>query len=184
MEVHLEATSHAELRISQKFCSSTFRWVRLNVLHHHDHSNSRIRQARSHKKQAQSSSIIRFNVEFVYATVLSLSVGEDSRIRRALLHFQFYAQLFHQLEATDELVYDRDWEQRHHQEQYFWTRFTSVGREVWTHIMRPIQSILKSFATSRASAAYHYSIMSLLNRPSLLWPPAIPSVLRITPSLN
>ena len=60
---------------------------------------------------------------------MSLSADEDLRIRRALLRFQLYAQLFHQPDATDELVSDRDWERGHHQEQYFWTRFTSVEVE-------------------------------------------------------
>lgn len=64
--------------------------------------------------------------EFPLAKHMPLSADEDQRIRRALLRFQLYAQLFHQPEATDELVSDRDWEQRHHQQQYLWTRFTSV----------------------------------------------------------
>lgn len=63
------------------------------------------------------------------AKQMPLSAGEDRRIRRALLRFQLYAQLFHQPEATEELVSDRDWEQRHQQQQYFWTRFTSVEVE-------------------------------------------------------
>ena len=67
--------------------------------------------------------------DFPLAKQMPLSAGEDHRIRRALLRFQLYAQLFHQPEATDELVSDRDWEQRHHQQQYFWTRFTSVEVE-------------------------------------------------------
>ena len=67
--------------------------------------------------------------DFPLAKKMPLSAGEDLRIRRALLRFQLYAQLFHQPEATDELVSDRDWEQRHHEEQYFWTRFTSVEAE-------------------------------------------------------
>lgn len=87
--------------------------------------------------------------DFPLAKQMPLSAGEDLRIRRALLRFQLYAQLFHQPEATDELVSDRDWEQRHHQEQYFWTRFTSVEVEECKCIygllvnivsyMRPIQ---------------------------------------------
>ena len=87
--------------------------------------------------------------EFPLAKQMPLSAGEDLRIRRALLRFQLYAQLFHQPEATDELVSDRDWEKRHHQEQYFWTRFTSVEVEeckciygLLAHItscIRPIQ---------------------------------------------
>ena len=36
-----------------------------------------------------------------------LSSGEDLRIRRALLRFQLYAQLFHQPGDTDEIVSDR-----------------------------------------------------------------------------
>ena len=67
--------------------------------------------------------------DFPFAKQMALSAGEDLRIRRALLRFQLYTQLFHQPEATDELISDRDWEQRHHQEQYFWTRFTSVEVE-------------------------------------------------------
>ena len=58
-----------------------------------------------------------------------LSSGENFRIRRALLRFQLYAQLFHQPEVTDEIVSDRDWEQRHLMEQHFWTRFNSVEAE-------------------------------------------------------
>ena len=57
------------------------------------------------------------------------SSGEDMRIRRALLRFQLYTQLFHQPEATDEIVSDRDWEQRHLMQQHFWTRFESVEAE-------------------------------------------------------
>lgn len=57
------------------------------------------------------------------------SPGEELRIRRALLRFQLYTQLFHQPEATDEIVSDRDWEQRHLMEQHFWTRFDSVEAE-------------------------------------------------------
>jgi hypothetical protein len=60
---------------------------------------------------------------------MSLSPGEEMRIRRALLRFQLYTQLFHQAEATDEIVSDRDWEQRHLMEQHFWTRFESVEAE-------------------------------------------------------
>ena len=45
------------------------------------------------------------------------SAGEDLRIRGALLRFQLYNQRFHHPEATDESVTDRDWEQRHHQDQ-------------------------------------------------------------------
>ena len=67
--------------------------------------------------------------DFPFAKQMPLSAGEDLRIRRALLRFQLYTQLFHQPEATDEVVSDRDWEQRHHQEQYFWTRFTCVEVE-------------------------------------------------------
>ena len=91
----------------------------------------------------------RWLADFRLAKQMSLSAGEDRRIRRALLRFQLYAQLFHQPEATDELVSDRDWEQRLHQQQYFWTRFTSVEVEeckciygLLVHIisyMRPIQ---------------------------------------------
>ncbi len=87
--------------------------------------------------------------DFPSAKQMPLSAGEDGRIRHALLRFQLYAQLFHQPEATDELVSDRDWEQRHHQQQYFWTRFTSVEVEECKCIyellvntvscMRPIQ---------------------------------------------
>ena len=87
--------------------------------------------------------------DFPLAKHMPLSAGEDLRIRRALLRFQLYTQLFHQPEATDEIVSDRDWEQRHHQEQYFWTRFTSVEVEeckciygLLIHILsyiRPIQ---------------------------------------------
>ena len=67
--------------------------------------------------------------EFPLAKQMPLSAGEELRIRRALLRFQLYAQLFHQPEATDELISDRDWKQRYHREQYFWTRFTSVEVE-------------------------------------------------------
>ena len=67
--------------------------------------------------------------DFPLAKQMPLSAGEDARIRRALLRFQLYAQIFHQPEATDEMVSDRDWEQRLHQQQYFWTRFTSVEIE-------------------------------------------------------
>lgn len=87
--------------------------------------------------------------DFPVAKQMSLSAGEDLRCRRALLRFQLYAQLFHQPEATDELVSDRDWEQRYHEEQYFWMRFTSVEVEECKCIygllvnlvsyMRPIQ---------------------------------------------
>ena len=87
--------------------------------------------------------------EFPLAKQMPLSAGEDLRLRRALLRFQLYTQLFHQPEATDELISDRDWEQRHHSEQYFWTRFTSVEVEECKSIygllvniicyMRPIQ---------------------------------------------
>ena len=87
--------------------------------------------------------------DFPFAKQMPLSTGENHRIRRALLRFQLYAQLFHQPEATDEIVSDRDWEQRFHQQQYFWTRFTSVEIEEFKCIyglfvkiisyMRPIQ---------------------------------------------
>ena len=62
---------------------------------------------------------------FPLAKHMPLSAGEDLRIRRALLYFQLYAQLFHQAETAS----DRDWEQRHHQEQCSWTRYTSVEVE-------------------------------------------------------
>lgn len=58
-----------------------------------------------------------------------LSTGEELRIRRAPLRFQLYTQLFHQPGSTDEIVSDRDWEQRHLSEQHFWTRFESVEAE-------------------------------------------------------
>ena len=87
---------------------------------------------------------------FPFAKQKPSSAGEDLRSRRALLPFQLYTQLFHQPEATDELISDRDWEQRHHQEQYFWTRSTSVEVEECKCIygllvniisyIRPIQS--------------------------------------------
>ena len=80
--------------------------------------------------------------DFPLAKQMPLSAGEDLRIRRALLRFQLYAQLFHQPEATDELVSDRDWEQRHHQEQYFWTRFTSVEVEECKCIYRLLANII------------------------------------------
>lgn len=60
---------------------------------------------------------------------MPLSQGECLRIRRALLRFQLYTQLFHQPEATDEIISDRDWEQRPRFEQHFWKRFTSVEAE-------------------------------------------------------
>ena len=66
---------------------------------------------------------------FLLAKSMPLSAGEDLRIRRALLRFQLYAQLFHRPEPTDEIVSDRDWEQRPHHQQYFWTRVTSVEVE-------------------------------------------------------
>lgn len=37
-----------------------------------------------------------------------LSRGENMRIRRALLRFQLFVQIFHQPEATEELISDRD----------------------------------------------------------------------------
>lgn len=37
-----------------------------------------------------------------------LSPGETFRVRRALLRFQLYTQLFQKPEATDEIVSDRD----------------------------------------------------------------------------
>ena len=80
--------------------------------------------------------------EFPFAKQMPLSAGEDLRIRRALLRLQLYAQLFHQPEATDELVSDRDWEQRHHQEQYFWTRYTSVEVEECKCIYGPLVNAL------------------------------------------
>ena len=42
-----------------------------------------------------------------------LSPGEELRVRRALLRFQFYTQLVHQPEVTDEIISNRDWEQRY-----------------------------------------------------------------------
>lgn len=58
-----------------------------------------------------------------------LSSDEAFRMRRALLRLQLYAQLFHQPEATDAIISDRDWEQRPKLQQYFWTRFESVEVE-------------------------------------------------------
>ena len=45
----------------------------IHLLHSHDHSNSRIRQA---MKQEQPSSIVRSNAGFVYKTVLSHGLQE------------------------------------------------------------------------------------------------------------
>ena len=64
---------------------------------------------------------------FSHPRTIPLSSGEHIRTKRALLRFQLCAQLFHQPESTDEVVSDRDWERRPHQQQYFSTRFTSVG---------------------------------------------------------
>ena len=50
----------------------------------------------------------------------SLSKGESLRIRRALLRFQIYAQLFHR---------PGDWERRPWLERFFWTRFESIEVE-------------------------------------------------------
>ena len=96
--------------------------------------------------------------EFLRAQTMPLSLGEDLRIRRALLRFHLYAQLFHQPESTDELVSDRDWEQRHQQQQYFWTKFTTVEVEECKCIyallvdalsyMRPFQSSTPCFTKS------------------------------------
>ena len=60
---------------------------------------------------------------------LTLTEDEAFRIRRALLRFQLYAQIFHQPEATDMVISDRDWECRAESQQYFFTRFECVEAE-------------------------------------------------------
>ena len=45
-----------------------------------------------------------------------LSPSEVFRLRRARLRSQLYIQLFHQPEATDEIISDREWETRPIQE--------------------------------------------------------------------
>lgn len=92
--------------------------------------------------------------DFPLTKQMPLSAGEDRRIRRALLRFQLYAQLFHQPEATDELISDRDWEQRHHQEQYFWTRFTSVEVEECKCIYRLLVNIVSYMRTIQPSQTH------------------------------
>lgn len=93
------------------------------------------RNHRTLKRLASLTDTINFFVRLCVATYLMHfppekqmppSPGEELRIRRALLRFQLYTQLFHQPEATDEIASDRDWEQRHLMEQHFWTRFESV----------------------------------------------------------
>jgi hypothetical protein len=96
------------------------------------------RNHRTLKRLASLTDTINFFVRLCVATYLMHfppekqmppSPGEELRIRRALLRFQLYTQLFHQPEATDEIASDRDWEQRHLMEQHFWTRFESVEWE-------------------------------------------------------
>ena len=105
--------------------------------------------------------------DFPFAKQMPLSAGEELRIRRALLRFQLYAQLFHQPEATDEIISDRDWEQRHLQQQYFWTRFTSVEFEECKCIYRLLVDALSFLrpiqirpSRSPPRGAYHCFIPS------------------------
>ena len=54
-----------------------------------------------------------FLMEIPHSKQMPLSSGESLRTYRACLRFHSYAQLFHQREATDGLVSDRNWEQCH-----------------------------------------------------------------------
>ena len=57
---------------------------------------------------------------------MSLSAGEQLRLRRALLRFQLYTQLFHQPGLTESIDSDKDWEKRHLHEYHFWIGFESI----------------------------------------------------------
>ena len=92
---------------------------------------------------------------FPVSKELPLSTGEEYRIRRALLRLQLYAQVFHQTEATDELVSDRDWEQRPHQQQYFWTRFTRMEVEECKCIYELLATMLSELRPIRSSTVCH-----------------------------
>lgn len=70
-----------------------------------------------------------FLVHFPPGKQWTLSAREELRIKRAILRFHLYAQLFHQPEATDEIVSDRDWEGRIKLQHYFWTRYEGVEAE-------------------------------------------------------
>ncbi|KAL6716231.1 hypothetical protein ACLMJK_005797 [Lecanora helva] len=67
--------------------------------------------------------------DFALESDRPLSSGEDLRIRRALLRFQLYTQIFHQPGATDSIVAAKDWEQRVLEQQFFWTRLETVEIE-------------------------------------------------------
>ena len=55
------------------------------------------------------------------STVLPLSMCNKQRIRRALLRFQLYCELFHQ--PGDSLDRVDDWEERLPEQEYFWMRY-------------------------------------------------------------
>ena len=59
-----------------------------------------------------------------------LSTGEQFRLRRALLRFHLYCQLFHQPGGdVDGFSSDRDWERRHMAQFLFWTQLERVEIE-------------------------------------------------------
>ena len=79
------------------------------------------------------------------------SPGEDSRIRRALLRFQVYTQVFPLPEATDKLNLDREWENRRDVEQYFWKSFTRVEVEECKRICVLLVNVLSNICPVQPS---------------------------------
>ena len=90
---------------------------------------------------------------------VALSAGEDLRLRRALLRFQLYTQIFHQPGITEEVSPDRDWEDRPSSQYSFWTRFAESEAEeckcIYVSLTRSTESILPlvSMTKSAPSAA-------------------------------
>jgi len=59
--------------------------------------------------------------EKLLETCLPLSMWDRERLRRALLHFQLYCELFHQPRDSSDAV--NDWEERLSEQEFFWLRY-------------------------------------------------------------